>query len=309
MALASLFADRLHYYNELPFLEAHKLFEAPITKYVSPPVDVETHDAPSPTGAVPVLTYRPTGSVGNLPVLIWMHGGGFQMGTYTMNEGDIVAREMSHRANMVVVNVEYRLVTDKVKFPAPQDDCMAALDWVVANIEKLGARRDAIFVGGISAGGALAASMIVLDRDNGNTHIAGALLNCPVAHFSLPALSEELQSKVDEINGFGLTAQIIDDTRKFALGDQTFNPVWFAGEVKDLSNLPPTQIINCEYDALRASGEKFGEQLSAAGVKVETLTQAGVPHAHINRYPADCKEMVETLDEMVRFVNEVARKN
>jgi acetyl esterase/lipase len=223
-----------------------------------------------------------------------------------MNEGDIVSREMSHRANMVVVNVEYRLVTEKVKFPAPQDDCMAALDWVIANIEKLGGRRDAIFVGGISAGGALAASMIVLDRDNGNRYIAGALLNCPVAHFSLPPLSEELQSKIDEINGFGLTAEMIDDTRKFALGNQEFNPVWFAGEVKDLTGLPPTQIINCEYDALRASGEKFGEQLADAGVKAETLTQAGVPHAHINRYPADCKEMVETLDNMVRFVHQVS---
>jgi xylan 1,4-beta-xylosidase len=144
----------------------------------------------------------------------------------------------------------------------------------------------------------------VLDRDNGNHYIAGALLNCPVAHFSLPPLSEELQSKIDEINGFGLTAEMIDDTRKFALGDQEFNPVWFAGEVEDLSGLPPTQIINCEYDALRASGEKLGEQLAAAGVEVETLTQAGVPHAHINRYPADCKEMVETLDQMVRFIHE-----
>lgn len=306
MPLAPLFADRLHFYNEMPFEAAHKLFEAPITEYVSPPVDVEEFTAPSAAGAVPVLTYRPTGAVGDLPVLIWMHGGGFQMGTYKMNEGDIVSREMSHRANMVVVNVEYRLVTDKVKFPAPQEDCMAALDWVVANIEKLGGRRHAIFVGGISAGGALAASMIVLDRDNGNNFVAGALLNCPVAHFSLPTLSAELQGKINEINGFGLTAEIIDKTRKFALGNQAFNPVWFAGEVEDLSGLPPTQIINCEYDALRASGEKFGEQLAAAGVQVETLTQAGVPHAHINRYPADCKEMVETLDNMVRFVHQVS---
>jgi acetyl esterase len=307
MPLAPLFADRLHHYQDLPFEEAHKLFEAPITEYVSPPVDVEEVTAHGATNDVPLLTYRPTGATGQLPVLIWMHGGGFQMGTYKMNEGDIVSREMSYRANMVVVNVEYRLVTDEVKFPAPQDDCMTALDWVVANIEKIGGKRDAIFVGGISAGGALAASMIVLDRDNGNHYIAGALLNCPMAHKNLPPLSEELQSKVDEINGWGLTAEMIAETRKFAVGDQAMNPAWLAGEVADLSGLPPTQIINCEYDALRASGEKLGEQLAAAGVKVETLTQASVPHAHINRYPADCPEMVETLDNMVRFVNEVAR--
>jgi acetyl esterase/lipase len=306
MPLAPLFADRLHHYNELPFAEAHKLFEAPLSKYVSPPVDVEETSAPSSAGPVPVLTYRPTNAVGNLPVLIWLHGGGFQMGTYTMNEGDIVSREMSHRANMVVVNVEYRLVTEKVKFPAPQEDIMAALDWVVANLETLGGRRDAIFVGGISAGGCLAATMAVLDRDNGNNYIAGQLLNCPTLHFDLPTPSDEILSKVAEVDGFGLTAQMINETRKFALGNQEFVAAWFAGEVKDLSNLPPAQIINCEYDILRASGEKFGEQLAAAGNNVEVLTQANVPHAHINRYPADCKEMVETLENMVRFVNEVS---
>lgn len=306
MPLAPLFADRLHYYDEMPFEAAHKLYEAAISEYVSPPVDVEETTAPSAAGPVPVLTYRPTSATGNLPVLIWLHGGGFQFGTFKMNEGDIVSREMSHRANMVVVNVEYRLVTEKVKFPAPQEDCMAALDWVVANIEKLGGRRDAIFVGGISAGGCLAATMAVLDRDNGNNYVAGQLLNCPTLHFNLPTPSAELQSKVDEINGFGLTAEIINDTRKFALGDQAFEAAWFAGEVEDLSALPPAQIINCEYDMLRASGEKYGQQLADAGVKVETLTQAGVPHAHINRYPADCTEMVETLDNMVRFVHQVS---
>ncbi|MEN9955201.1 MAG: hypothetical protein RLY34_8 [Actinomycetota bacterium] len=306
MALAPLFADRLNHYNELPFLEAHKLFEAPLSEYVSPPVDVEELSAPSASGPVPILTYRPTGVTGDLPVLIWLHGGGFREGTFKMNEGDIVSREMSHRANMVVVNVEYRLVTETLKFPAPQEDTMAVLDWVVANVEKIGGRRDAIFVGGISAGGCLAATMAVLDRDNGNNYIAGQLLNCPTLHFNLPTPSAELQSKIDEINGFGLTAEIIDETRKFALGNQEFIPAWFAGEVEDLSSLPPAQIINCEYDMLRASGEKFGQQLANARVKVETLTQAGVPHAHINRYPADCNEMVETLENMVRFVNEIS---
>lgn len=306
MPLAPLFADRLHYYNEMPFEEAHKLYEAANSEYVSPPLDVQETAAPSAAGPVPILTYRPTGVTGDIPVLIWLHGGGFQFGTHKMNEGDIVSREMSHRANMVVVNVEYRLVTDKVKFPAPQDDIMAALDWVVANLEKLGGRRDAIFVGGISAGGCLAATMAVLDRDNGNNYIAGQLLNCPTLHFNLPTPSAELQSKVAELNGFGLTAEIINETRKFALGEQEFVAAWFAGEVEDLSSLPPAQIINCEYDVLRASGEKYGQQLATAGNKVEVLTQAGVPHAHINRYPADCKEMVETLDNMVRFVNEVS---
>jgi acetyl esterase/lipase len=77
---------------------------------------------------------------------------------------------------------------------------------------------------------------------------------------------------------------------------------WFAGDAKSKAGLAPTQIINCEYDGLRASGEEYGRLLAAEGSEVEVLTQAGVPHAHINRYPADCAEMVETLDNMVRWM-------
>jgi acetyl esterase/lipase len=79
---------------------------------------------------------------------------------------------------------------------------------------------------------------------------------------------------------------------------------WFAGDVTSKSGLAPTQIIDCEYDGLRASGEKYAADLKAAGVDVESLMQNGVPHAHINRYPADCPEMDETLNNMVRWIQQ-----
>lgn len=312
MPLSKLFADRVHYFEELPFMEAYPLFDAPISEYASPDLDVENKFVATSEGAVPVLVYKPRNQSEKLPAIIWMHGGGFQQGTYTMNESNVVSRELAHRGNFVLVNVEYRLVNDKTKFPAPQNDCMAVLDWVVSNHEELNIDLKAIFVGGVSAGGCLAASMAVLDRDNGNHYIAGQLLNCPVLHKEIPPLSVELQAKMNEIpKELGFSNELVAELNKFVLesGDlKDLNPAWMPGENQSLSGLPPAQIINCEYDTLRASGEKYASQLKDAGIPVEVITQLGVPHAHLNRVPEDCPEVHETLNEIIRFVKETAGK-
>lgn len=312
MPLSKLFADRVHYFEELPFMEAYPLFDAPISEYVSPELIVEDKIVSTSEGDVPVLVYKPLNAPKRLPAIIWMHGGGFQQGTYTMNESNVVSRELSHRGNFVLINVEYRLVTEKIKFPAPQNDCMAVLDWVVENHEALNVDINAIFVGGVSAGGCLAASMAVLDRDNGNNYIAGQLLNCPVLHKELPPLSDELSQKMSEVPAqLGFSNELIADLNKFVLesGDtKDLNPAWMPGETQNLKGLAPAQILNCEYDTLRVSGEKYGQQLASAGVRVEVLTQKGVPHAHLNRIPADCPEVIETLNEIIRFVNEIVSK-
>jgi acetyl esterase/lipase len=310
MPLSKLFADRVHYFEDLPFMEAYQAFEAPVSSYVSPDLLVEERTISASGLKIPVLIYKSASAQENAPVIIWMHGGGFQHGTYKMNEGDVVARELAHRGKATVVNVEYRLVSESVKFPAPQDDCMAVLEWVAKNCEGLGGNPNSIFVGGVSAGGCLAASLAVLDRDNGNNYIAGQLLNCPILHLELPPQSEELKRKMDEIpRGLGFTPEIVLAINQFALesGDiRDFNPSWMPGELSDLSGLPPAQIINCEYDTLRASGEKYAAQLIEAGSLVEIKTQAGVPHAHLNRVPKDCPEIIETLENMIRFINEVS---
>ena len=314
MALDPLFADRLHFFDELPFAEAIKAYEAPLTKYVSPPVEGEDRVLPGPGGDIPVRIFRPTATLSQphkLPALVWFHGGGFVNGNIDMNESDVVSRELSHRAQAVVMTVDYRLVTDTVKFPAPQLDGIASLQWLARNASELGIDERKIFVGGISAGGGLAASVAIMDRDMGDNYLAGQLLNCPISHWELPQFSQELQQKLDEISpDFGLKREYVDSNNLYMIDSATgedVEPYWFAGEVADLGGLAPAQIINCEYDTLRASGERYGAQLLAANNSVEVLTQAGVPHAHINRYPADCDQMVETLENMVRFMRNTSK--
>jgi len=314
MPLDPLFANRLHFFDELPFAEAIKAYEAPLTSYVSPPVEGEDRALPGSGIDIPVRIYRPVGTTAGtdkLPGLVWFHGGGFVNGNIDMNESDVVSRELSHRAQAIVMTVDYRLVTETVKFPAPQLDGVASLQWLARNATELGIDENKIFVGGISAGGCLAASVAIMDRDMGDNYLAGQLLNCPIAHWELPEFSAELQQKLDELSpDFGLKREYVDSNNRYMIDSgarEDVEPYWFAGEVEDLRGLAAAQIINCEYDTLRASGELYGAQLLAAHNCVEVLTQAGVPHAHINRYPADCDQMVETLENMVRFMRNTSK--
>ena len=306
MPLSPLFKDRLHLlFDETKGERERALaFEAPLSEYVSPPIDTKDVSIAGPLGPIKARLYRPAGNLDSLPGLVWFHGGGFMFGDIDMNEADIVARELAHRATMAVLTVDYALCGPTQFFPAPHNDGIASLRWFAANAGELRVDPEHIFVGGISAGGALAASVAIHDRDSGDNILAGQLLNCPDLHNALPPFSDELAAKkAEEPQAVFFSHEIVGEHHKRHIkpGDEIAD-WWYAGDAKSKANLAPAQIINCEYDGLRASGEEYGRQLAAEGTEVEVLTQAGVPHAHINRYPADCAEMVETLNNMVRWM-------
>jgi acetyl esterase len=294
-----------------PMLDASLDFEAKIaafmamdSDYSSPAVETEDIVIPGTDVKIPARLYQQAGNQNLLPGLVWFHGGGFVQGGLWQNESDVVAREMAHRTPMVVLAVEYRLCNDGVTFPAPFTDGLDALKWFAANSERLNVDPKRIFIGGISAGGSLAATVSVLNRDLGLNLLAGQLLNCPTLHHKLPTPTAELQSKLDQYPGFGLTAEYVEErNRNVCGGEPAGTPSWwFPGELEDLGDLVPAQIINCEFDALRASGEKYAEQLVAAGNSVELSYEPGTPHAHLNRHPQECEPMDLTLDSMVDFI-------
>jgi acetyl esterase len=306
MPLSPLFKDRLHLlFDETKGERERALaFEAPLSEYVSPPIDTKDASIAGPLGAIKARLYRPAGNTDALPGFVWFHGGGFMFGDIDMNEADIVARELAHRATMAVLTVDYALCGPTQFFPAPHNDGIASLRWFAANAGELGIDPQHIFVGGISAGGALAASVAIHDRDSGDNILAGQLLNCPDLHNALPPFSAELAAKkAEEPQAVFFSHEIVGEHHKRHIkpGEKILD-WWYAGDAKSKANLAPAQIINCEYDGLRASGEEYGRQLQAEGTEVEVLTQAGVPHAHINRFPADCAEMDETLNNMVRWM-------
>ncbi|MEU1167338.1 alpha/beta hydrolase fold domain-containing protein [Streptomyces sp. NPDC005921] len=208
-------------------------------------------------------------------------------------------RGVAGRADAVVVSVDYRLCGADVHFPAPHDDVVAAYRWVRDNAADLGVDPARIAVGGASAGGNLAAGAALRLRDEGETPWQ-ALLLYPLVHAPLPAPSDELAAALVQLPPvFALFTGHLDKVFEAYLGDEpveTASPYAFPALAKDLSGFPPTYIDNDEFDPLRSSGERFTEQLRAAGVDVEQVLSAGVVHGHLNLVGLDTARV--TFDRM-----------
>lgn len=142
----------------------------------SPHVAKEDRSVPGPAGApqVPVRVYRPRASTGTLPALFWIHGGGYVLGS--LEQDDISMQHIVETVGCVVVSVDYRLAPE-YPFPAPVEDCYAALKWMYDHSTELGIDPSRIAVSSGSAGGGLATGLVLLARDRGEvpvSHLGGA---------------------------------------------------------------------------------------------------------------------------------------
>ena len=74
-----------------------------------------------------VRLYRPTGVTEPGPALLWIHGGGYVIGS--AQQDDRLCRGFSRRLGITVASVEYRLAPEH-PYPAPLEDCYSALTWL-----------------------------------------------------------------------------------------------------------------------------------------------------------------------------------
>ncbi|MGW0358518.1 alpha/beta hydrolase fold domain-containing protein [Nocardia nova] len=122
---------------------------------IRPVRSVEERTVDGPGGPLRVRCYRPS-SAPELPALIYIHGGGFVVGT--LNGVDDLCRSLCVEAECVVVSVEYRRPPEHV-FPAAADDCLSVYEWVRREAGSLGVDASRIALAGDSAGGNLALSV------------------------------------------------------------------------------------------------------------------------------------------------------
>lgn len=128
--------------------------------------EVTEHKIPvfAPAGEILVRIYRPTedrvAAAGlqtadkRLPLYVDYHGGGFVMGSLV--DDDPLCRQACQATGCLVANVDYRL-SPAFLHPVPSVDSWEALRWLVAHAAELGVDTSRIAIGGLSAGGCIAA--------------------------------------------------------------------------------------------------------------------------------------------------------
>lgn len=237
---------------------------------------VERRDFVVPAGnhgpEVIVRVHRPKTASGLLPCVYWMHGGGYVMGTYEMDDLRFDKWCQSH--GVVGVSVEYRL-SPEVPYPGPIEDCYAGLLWTFENAEQIGVDRNRVGIGGASAGAGLAAALSLMVRDRGHVGIAFQLLIYPMIDDRMTSTSSTWDVPIwnPAANRFGWSSYLGE---LFGSDDVPAHAAAF--RAIDLVGLPPTLISVGTLDGFFDEDVEYAQRLNHAGVPVELHVYPGAPH-------------------------------
>jgi acetyl esterase len=208
-----------------------------------------------------------------LPVLLYMHGGGFVVGSLDSHQP--LCRGLASDSGAAVLSIGYRLAPEH-RFPTAFEDCVDALAWIGREGPAAGLDPRRVAVGGDSAGGTLAAALAIAARDD------RALPQPLLQVLAYPGLSPEQisESYADYGSGFLLERDTVDWFFNHYLRDEADRRDWrFAPlTASDLSGVAPALLLLPEFDPLIAEGRDYAARLRAAGVAVDLKIYPGMIH-------------------------------
>ena len=238
--------------------------------------EVRELELPGPGGAIRVRLFRPLAANeargdGALPLVAYLHGGGWVMGT--LDAFDPLCRALANASGALIASIDYRLAPEH-PFPAAPDDARAAVRWLAANAADLGADPARLAIAGDSAGGNLATVTARRLRDDGGPALRIQALIYPVCDSALNTPSYR-----ENTIGFGLSAESMKRYWELYLdGADGRQPDASPLQAGDLAGLPPAFVLTVRCDVLRDEGEAYARALQDAGVAVTLRRYDGAVH-------------------------------
>ncbi|MFB0875664.1 MULTISPECIES: alpha/beta hydrolase [unclassified Sphingobium] len=240
----------------------------------------------------PLILFEPAiRSEGLRAAILYIHSGGFVMGSAAMMNG--YCARLADELGVVVVSVDYRLAPE-TPFPGPLEDCYDGLKWLFDNADELNVDTGRVAVMGDSGGGGLAAALCLLARDRGGPQPSVQLLMYPMLDCRAGAAQEPSPNPFTgdflwtrSMNQFGWNAM---------RGEQELTAEqlgYFSPSLaQDFSSLPAAFIGVGTLDLFVDECLAFGHALVRAGVPVELRTYPGCFHG-FDRLPGTLSESFE----------------
>ncbi len=249
-----------------------KLQSGPIDK---PEVKIEEKIIHSKTKKeISFLIFRPKGSTEVLPVILFIHGAGWVMGSASTH--DRLVRELAVGAHAAVVFVNYTR-SPEARFPIAIEQCYAALQYIAEHGKELHLDTSHLAVAGDSVGGNMSIAITMLAKQR-----QGPKIECQVLFY--PVTNSELNSSsyTQFAEGPWLTKAAMEwfwkayEPDAAARKKPLLSPLQASPD--ELKGLPPALIITAENDVLRDEGEHYAHKLMQAGVDVTCTRFLGTTH-------------------------------
>lgn len=260
-----------------PFDEQRRLNDEPqLPQAEGGPVMAESRDLLLPIRGrrMQLRFHRPTNDP-NLPVMIYLHGGGWVWGS--IDTHDRLMRSYAAASGCAVLGPDYALSPEAV-FPTALEECAAVMRHVATDGAELGLDPTRIVLGGDSAGANLAAGVALLNAEQAApVPLRGLLLNYGVFDHVL-----DTPSYREFAEGYGLTHAKMRFYWDAYCPDAVARLSPFASPIRgDLSTLPSTLLHIAELDVLASENLAFAEKLRMAGVSLEMQTFPGTVHGFL----------------------------
>ncbi|MEM9938953.1 MAG: alpha/beta hydrolase [Pseudomonadota bacterium] len=218
------------------------------------------------------LVYTPAGGNVTGAAYLHVHGGGYVIGAPEMSDASNV--HLCAALGITIVSPDYRLAPEH-PVPQPLEDCYAVLAWMHQNAGSMGLDPARIAVGGESAGGGLAAALVLDAYSKGDYPICYQLLTYPM-----------LDDRTGDVDNPGdpTTGEFVwdRDKNRFGwtsyLGDSAPAAPSVPARADRLEGLPPAWIGTAGLDLFRDENISYAQRLMSAGVAAELIIYPAVGH-------------------------------
>ena len=271
--------------HEVPVAEARAAHAAETARWCGPGEPVAEVCDVAPRGEARVRMWIPHDPIG---AVVWIHGGGWMMGTLDSYEAPLT--RLANAAGATVAAVDYRLSPEH-PFPAALEDSLEAIRLVAGWFKGA-----PLAVGGDSAGGNLAA--VCARRLRGEFDLRLQALVYPVTD---SALNTPSYREFGERHGL-TAASMRRFWNAYLDGRPGSDPDASPLRATDLAGVAPAYVLTAEQDVLRDEGEAYAAALREAGVPVELVRWPGTIHGFFRWLAATsaAREAVDAVAAAVR---------